>query len=529
MKDMESYPQYSMEKTNKDYEIFIEKNLDALIERYNRAEQKYRSLYDNSPDLLRTINLSGMIIDCNQTYAGTLGYAREEVIGVSIFEHVAENSLDALRESFKIWKTNGSVKDREIWLKRKNGSTFPTLLSATNLYDTDGNMIGSNTTIKDISEIHNTQKRLVEHEKILQEQYDQIRTSNEILLETELRYRSLYEQSPDLLRTIDMDGRIVDCNKTYAEKLCYSKEEIHGKSIFFHTAARSINEMQDALKEWKDTGIIKNKEIWLKRKNGSTFPTLLSATNLYDKNDNLIERIASLRDMTEMYTAKEEIEQQKVKRISDMGALSARIAHDLKNPLSVIKNSIELMKARTLNHDDKTKGDLERMERATVRISHQIEEVLEYVWPKPLELLDSSLLNVLNAVVSKINVQQVAIDLPKTDTSLICDASKLEIVFSNLILNAIQAMNGIGSIHIRIKNEEKTITIEIEDTGPGIPQDLLPKIFEPLFTTRQIGTGLGLVSCKSIIEKHGGTLTVQTQTNKGTTFFIELPKICDRQ
>ena len=135
----------------------------------------------------------------------------------------------------------------------------------------------------------------------------------------------------------------------------------------------------------------------------------------------------------------------------------------------------------------------------------------------------------MNAVVSKINVQQVAIDLPKTDTSLICDASKLEIVFSNLILNAIQAMNGIGSIHIRIKNEEKTITIEIEDTGPGIPQDLLPKIFEPLFTTRQIGTGLGLVSCKSIIEKHGGTLTVQTQTNKGTTFFIELPKICDRQ
>lgn len=255
---------------------------------------------------------------------------------------------------------------------------------------------------------------------------------------------------------------------------------------------------------------------------------MLSATNLYDKNDNLIERIASLRDMTEIYTAKEEIEQQKVKRISDMGTLSARIAHDLKNPLSVIKNSIELMKARTLNHDDKTKGDLERMERATVRISHQIEEVLEYVWPKPLELLDRSLLGVLNTVLSKINVQQVAIDLPKTDTSLICDASKLEIVFSNLIMNAIQAMNGIGNIHIRIKNEEKTVTIEIEDTGPGIPQGLLPKIFEPLFTTRQIGTGLGLVSCKSIIEKHGGTLTVQTQINKGTTFIIEMPKICDR-
>ncbi|MDE1826918.1 MAG: PAS domain S-box protein [Thaumarchaeota archaeon] len=523
---MEPHTQYSTEKT-KEYENFIEKNLDALMERYSRVEQKYRSLYDDSPDLLRTINLSGIIIDCNQTYAKKLGYARGEIIGASIFEHVTENSLDALKESFRIWKTNGNVRDREIWLKRKDNTIFPTLLSATNLYDTDGKLIGSNTTIKDISEIHHAQKRLVEHEKILQEQHEQIRTSSEILLETELRYRSLYEHSPDLLRTIDTNGQILDCNKTYAEKLGYSKEEILGKSIFFHTADRSVNEMQDALKKWKDTGIIKNSEIWLKRKDNTIFPTLLSATNLYDKNGDLVERIAALRDMTEIYTAREEIEQQKVKRISDMGVLSARIAHDLKNPLSVIKNSIELMKMRTINQDDKTRVDLERIERATVRISHQIEEVLEYVWPKPLDLRDSSLLDILNVVVSKINVQQVAIDLPKTDTNAICDASKLEIVFSNLIMNAVQAMNGIGNIDIRIKNEEKTTTIEIEDTGPGIPQDLLPKIFEPLFTTKQIGTGLGLVSCKSIIEKHGGTITAQTQINKGTTFIIELPKIYD--
>ncbi|MDE1767524.1 MAG: PAS domain-containing protein, partial [Thaumarchaeota archaeon] len=202
MIDMEPHTQYGTGKTNKEYENFIEKNLDALMERYSSVEQKYRSLYDNSPDLLRTMNLDGIIIDCNQTYAKKLGYTRGEIIGASIFEHVTENSLDALKKSFRIWKTNGNVRDREIWLKRKDNTIFPTLLSATNLYDTDGKLIGSNTTIKDISEIHNAQKRRVEHEKILQEQYEQIRTSNEILLETELRYRSLYEHSPDLLRTI---------------------------------------------------------------------------------------------------------------------------------------------------------------------------------------------------------------------------------------------------------------------------------------------------------------------------------------
>lgn len=375
---MESYSRYNIENDSRDYENFIEQNLDAIIEKYHKAEQKYRNLYDNSLDLLRTINLQGIITDCNQTYINTLGYTREETVGASIFEHVAEESLETLQDAFKTWKSNGIVRDRKIWLKKKDGQKFPTLLSATNLYDRTGNLIGSNTTIRDISEI---------------------------------------------------------------------------------------------------------------------------------------------------YIAREETEQQKIKRISDIGVLSARIAHDLKNPLSVIKNSIELLKMRTTSLDDRTKKDYERIERATVRIAHQIDEVLEYVWPKPLEFSDSSLLDIFQTVISKINVQQVAIDLPRTDVNILCDASKLEIVFSNLILNAIQAMNGMGNIHIRTKNEEKTTIIEVEDTGHGIPQDLLPRIFEPLFTTRQIGTGLGLVSCKNIIEKHGGSIEIKTQMDKGTTFIINLPKI----
>lgn len=375
---MESFSRYNIENNNRDYEKFIEQNLDSIIERYHKAEQKYRNLYDNSLDLLRTINLQGIITDCNQTYINALGYTREETVGATIFEHVAEESLETLQDAFKTWKSNGIVRDRKIWLKKKDGQKFPTLLSATNLYDKNGNLIGSNTTIRDISEI---------------------------------------------------------------------------------------------------------------------------------------------------YTAKEETEQQKIKRISDIGVLSARIAHDLKNPLSVIKNSIELMKIRTANFDDRTKEDYERIERATVRIAHQIDEVLEYVWPKPLEFSNSSLLDIFQTVISKINVQQVAIDLPKTDINILCDASKLEIVFSNLILNAIQAINGVGNIHIRTKNEEKIIIIEVEDTGHGIPQDLLPKIFEPLFTTRQIGTGLGLVSCKNIIEKHGGSIEIRTRRDMGTTFIISLPKI----
>ena len=82
-----------------------------------------------------------------------------------------------------------------------------------------------------------------------------------------------------------------------------------------------------------------------------------------------------------------------------------------------------------------------------------------------------------------------------------------------------------GSIHIMVNDRWDFTIIEVEDTGPGIPKHLIEKMFEPLFTTRQIGTGLGLVSCKSIVEKHGGTIEIITQIKKGTTFVITLPKL----
>ncbi|MGI0041250.1 MAG: ATP-binding protein, partial [Nitrosopumilaceae archaeon] len=94
----------------------------------------------------------------------------------------------------------------------------------------------------------------------------------------------------------------------------------------------------------------------------------------------------------------------------------------------------------------------------------------------------------------------VKINLPRNDLIMPCDAEKLEIVFANLITNAIQAMDNKGEISIRIIDNQNQVLIEVEDTGPGISSEIMSKIFDPLFTTKQTGTGLGLVSCKSVIE-----------------------------
>lgn len=343
---------------------------------------------------------------------------------------------------------------------------------------------------------------------------------------SETKYRTLYDSSPDLYRTIDMHGTILDCNNAYAEALGYTKKEIIGRSIFEHVAERSSDSLHDSFSIWKKEGRVLSKEIWMKRKDNSIFPALLNATNLYDDQGNLIGSNTTITDMTEIYKARKEKEEEKTKRLSAIGELSARIAHDLRNPLSVIKTTVDIIKTKNPSLNEITKGELARMDRAIMRMTHQIDDVLDYVKSKPLQLENRSLLEILYSVLERIAVPStVSINVSKNDAKISCDPEKIEIVFVNLITNAIQAMNNNGVINIRItEQKDNSVIIETADNGPGIPDDILPKIFDPLFTTRQMGTGLGLVSCKSIVERHGGTINVKTEFGKGTTFIIKLPK-----
>ena len=215
----------------------------------------------------------------------------------------------------------------------------------------------------------------------------------------------------------------------------------------------------------------------------------------------------------------------KMEKLSTVGELAARISHDIRNPLSIIKNSIELIKmTQYQNLNQETKEWLEKISRATQRINHQVENTLDYVNPKPLKLEKSTIRKIISDVIE-------GLVIPKTlqieiigNVEILCDIEKIQIVFVNLITNAIQVMNGNGKIIIQTLETENEIKITVTDTGPGIPADKIGKIFDPLFTTRQIGTGLGLTSCKTIIEQHGGSINVETEIGKYARFIIRLPK-----
>lgn len=248
-------------------------------------------------------------------------------------------------------------------------------------------------------------------------------------------------------------------------------------------------------------------------------PSKESIINHHKKFDCICDRIVE----TDYIKTAEMLKSEKLQTI---GELAARIAHDLRNPLSVIKGSLEIMHIKNPELYEKSLDDFDRINKSMIRIMHQVDNVLDFVKPKQLRLEKMKICRIIENSLLKLNIpDRIKITFTKLDYELICDEEKLEIVFVNLISNAIQAINDKGKIDIRVFDNGQSIVIEIEDSGHGIPEYIIPRIFEPLFTTRQIGTGLGLPSCKTIVEQHGGKISVKTMLDKGTTFIIELPKL----
>jgi len=213
----------------------------------------------------------------------------------------------------------------------------------------------------------------------------------------------------------------------------------------------------------------------------------------------------------------------KNERLGAIGQLSASMAHDLKNPLAIIKTSSAIIQKQLKNVDPEVEKALQRMNRAIFRMSHQIDDVLNFVRTTPLTISENKLSDIINDSIDSLTIpKDVKIETQNLEYMIFWDSKKMETVFSNIILNAIQAIGeSVGKIIISSKIIAENIEIKISNSGPQVPETILEKIYEPLFTTKEKGTGLGLSSCKNIIEQHGGTIRV---SNNPTTFTIILPK-----
>ncbi|WP_428326319.1 ATP-binding protein [Nitrosopumilus sp.] len=239
--------------------------------------------------------------------------------------------------------------------------------------------------------------------------------------------------------------------------------------------------------------------------------------------NNLYDEILSMGDKIEKY----QNELVKRERLITVGEMSARITHDLRNPLTAIKNAIVIMKMKNPGKIKENQQYFDMIQDAVTRMNHQIDEVLAFVKAKEPERNFVEFSEIINDVLKTISTpKNIKISILDNNEKIWCDKIQLQNVLINIISNSIQAIgNNEGKITINFKVEDKFDKITVKDNGHGIPENLLDTIFEPLYTTKQDGTGLGLVSCKNTIEAHNGRIYAQNSEEGGAIFTILLPKI----
>ena len=526
--------------------VELKKTYDTLI----MVENKYQNLYENSPDLLRTIDLNGVIVNSNESYRKNLGYTKDEIMGSSIFKHTAERSHADLQKGIEEWKVSGVISNIEIWLKRKDGSTFPTLLSGSSLYGENGKLTGRTVSFRDISDIYAARERIEEDQKKINRQYEDLRKANLLLVAAEKKFRSLYDTSPDLMRTIDIDGIITDCNDAYATNLGYTKQQTLRMSIFDHTAEKSLGSMENTFDSWKSGSSITNKEVWMKRKDGTIFPALLSATTFYEK-DGEMRSNTIIKDITELYNARQKIEENESRireqyeqlRKTDKSKeeFLTMITHELKTPLVPIQGYVDILLTDTfgkltdaqrqrleiikLNSQTLSKLmtdllDVQKIEIGQLRISktrHRLDDILSHVAENVRPTLEKYHI--------KISTQL------QPDLFCMCDSMRIEQIINNLINNAIDfCPKENGKIIIKLHDDGKNAKIIVKDNGVGISKNKLEQIFVKFYqidtsvTREHGGSGLGLVVCKGITEAHGGKIWAESEgTGKGAEIHILLP------
>lgn len=211
---------------------------------------------------------------------------------------------------------------------------------------------------------------------------------------------------------------------------------------------------------------------------------------------------------------------EKVLKLAAIGELAARLSHDMRTPLSNINMGLKLIENKTSEKSEKEK--IKILGKSVDRLSNQINNVMDFVRTREPTLGIWDLNSILQESLNQLKIpDSIKITLPKENLSIKCDKELFEILFLNLINNSLESIKENGVIKCHAENNPKEIIIKIEDSGSGIPEEYLPEIFDPLVTLKNRGTGLGLASCKNIVNVHGGTITAE---NNPTTFTITLPK-----
>ncbi|KJS02762.1 MAG: hypothetical protein VR65_04780 [Desulfobulbaceae bacterium BRH_c16a] len=354
----------------------------------------------------------------------------------------------------------------------------------------------------------------------------------EALRESEKRYRIIFERSPLAVVRFDSEGLIVDFNDRFIDMMGSTREKLLG----FNSMKQSTPEMSEIIKKALSGEIVSYEGSYTSVTGGKT-TFLRGLFNPVTPGHSPTDVIAALEDITEL--KKHEKEQQKIEKLESLGLLAGGIAHDFNNILTGIMGNLSFSKV-LLNTEHRAQKPLAEAEKATRRAAELAQQLLTFAKGgepnKKVVSLQRLISDAVSFMLRGSNVKPI-VTIPTSLHAIRADEGQICQVLNNLIINADQAMPGGGTLTITGRNEAfqpanslhlgagPYIRLDIHDTGCGISPDSLAKIFDPYFSTKISGTGLGLATAYSIIQRHKGHISVSSTIGAGSTFTILLPSI----
>lgn len=367
------------------------------------------------------------------------------------------------------------------------------------------------------------------------------------LQKSEKRYRTLFEGVPTGLYRTTQEGKILDVNPTLVQMLGYpdrkSLIKINANDIYVDPKARNrLHAIMD------QEGVVYNSEQRMRRYDGKIIWSQDTAHVVLDGEGQMLYYEGSLQDITERKNAEQNLLEAKKKaeqalielneyqsimihkeRLAALGELSAGIAHEINNPLSIVSGYVQMLLMDD-NVDIRIKENAKIIEQQVERASVIVDKLLQFSKGAKSEItkvdvnqIVENILVLLKHQFKLFNITVVKqLDL-KLDP-IHADPSQLQHVFHNIISNSVDAMPKGGTLTVSTRVKDSYVEVKFADTGCGIPKKNLGKLFDPFFSTKEAGTGLGLSLSFGIVEAHKGQIVVKSHINKGATFILKLPR-----
>jgi PAS domain S-box-containing protein len=364
----------------------------------------------------------------------------------------------------------------------------------------------------------------------------------EDLQTSEEKFRQFFKNIPDYCYIISAEGNILHINEAALKTLGYKREELIGKPLATIYAPESWSKMKALFDQWKKEGEIKNEEMIILSKNGEKRTVLLNVGTVRGEDGKIIHSTSIQTDITGWEQAQMEIEKQRqelihVTRLGTLGQLASSIAHEINQPLTAILSNAQAAQ-RFLNQKEPNLGELREILKDIIdddkRAGEVIRKMRSLIKKKEFSFEKLDINNLIRETIlllrgyvmkknKKIRVQADP-DLPLVDG----DRVQLLQVLLNLITNGVDAMVERGpaaqELVIRTsKNDANSVVIAIKDSGSGLPDKDPHRVFEPFYSTKPEGLGMGLAISRAIVEEHSGTLHAENNPDNGATFFVTIP------